>query len=109
MLVAAAAVPNTFQRTLMPRKTKDQGAITGATMAIDYLIVSTIRKFVEDMADGMAGTNNAKDKDSGAHIRQRQFALVLDLITLAAAAYGQKRFAQKEDEATTRAAARTLA
>jgi uncharacterized membrane protein len=107
MLVAAAAVPNTFQKTLMPRKTRDQGAITGITMSIDYLIVSTIRKFIEDMADGMAGTKNAKDKDYYSHIRQKQFALFLDLAVLAAGTYGQKRYSQKDDESDTRALLRT--
>jgi uncharacterized membrane protein len=107
MLVAAAAVPNTFQKTLMPRKTIDQGAITGTTMAIDYLIIGTIRKFIEDAADGIAGTKNGKDGDVYAHRRQQQFALFLDLSILFAATYGQKRFKQLDDESDIRAIVRT--
>jgi uncharacterized membrane protein len=107
MLIAAASVPNTFQKTLMPRKTMDQGVITGATMTIDYFIISTIRKFIEDIADGMAGTKYAKNKDYAAHRRQQQTALFLDLAILGAGYYGQKKFVQKDDEATSRALMRT--
>jgi uncharacterized membrane protein len=108
MLVAAASVPNTFQRTLMPRKTKDQGIATGATMAINYFIVSTLRKLMEDAADGMAGTKNARDRNRRAHKRQQRFAFGLDLASLAAGIYGQKRFDQKTDEPDSRGMLRTL-
>jgi hypothetical protein len=107
MLVAAASIPNTLQKTLMPRKTVDQGAITGATMAINYLIISTLRNFIEDMADSVAGTSNSKDKDYSAHNRQREFALVLDFMILAGGIYAQKRYAQKDNETTTAAVIRT--
>jgi uncharacterized membrane protein len=108
MLVAAASVPTTFQKTLMPRQTKDQGIITGATMAINYFIVSTLRKLMEDAADGMGGTKNARDRDRRAHERQQRFAFGLDLASLAAGIYGQKRFDQKVDEPDSRGMLRTL-
>lgn len=107
MLVAAASIPNTLQKTLMPRKTVDQGAITGATMAINYLIISTLRNFIEDMADSVAGTSNSKDKDYSSHNRQREFALVLDFMILAGGMYAQKRYAQKDNESTATAVIRT--
>jgi hypothetical protein len=107
MLVAAAAVPNTYQKTLMPRSTINQGAITGVTMAIDYLIVSTIRKYIEDAADNMAGTVNSEGNELQAHRRQKQFALTLDLTALLAGAAGQKYFAAQESEKDSKAILRT--
>jgi uncharacterized membrane protein len=107
MLIAAASVPNTFQRTLMRRKTSDQGAITGATMAINYLIVSTIRKLVEDTADNVAGTKNARNKDWRAHRRQRQFSAVLDASLLGLGLWSRHKIKQKDQESTNRAVLRT--
>lgn len=107
MLIAAAAIPNTFQRTLMPRKTRDQGVVSGMTMAVDYLIVSNISKALEDIADGMAGTKDAEDKNYKAHRRQRQFAFGVELAALAAGAAATKKFKQQEDESQLRGVART--
>ncbi len=107
LLVASAAIPNTFQKTLMPHKTIDQGAITGVTMAVDYLIASTIHKTIEDMADSIAGTSNTKDGDWAAHRRQRNFSLALDLVAIGAGFAGRKVMAQKDEESDLRGIART--
>ena len=50
MLVAAANVPLTFQRTLMPRPTMDQAIVTGLSIASNHMMVSLIQESVQSVA-----------------------------------------------------------
>lgn len=95
LLVAAASAPNTFQRTLMPRNTTDQGLITGITMATNYSLASTICKVLEDVADQLAGTADAKDTDYKAHRRQRRFTMALDALAIAGSYAIEKKLQDK--------------
>lgn len=107
LLVAAATIPNTFQETLMPRSTADQGIVTGATMAVNYEIANAISKIIEDVAEQLAGTNGAEVDDYKAHVRQRKFSLAINLIALGASQATQKTLKQKTDESPIRGITRT--
>lgn len=106
-MVAAASIPNTFQETLMPRNTADQGLITGISMSINYEIANAIAKIIEDFADELAGTKNAEVKDYRAHKRQRRFAISLNLFALGSSIMTQKLLKQKPDESPSRGIIRT--
>lgn len=107
LLVAAATIPNTFQETLMPRSTTDQGLVTGINMAVNYEIANTITKVIEDIAEQLSGTHNAPVDDYKAHTRQRRFSIALNLLALGAAHTTTKVLEQKPDESTTRGITRT--
>lgn len=107
LLIAAASIPNTFQKTLMPRDTTDQGLVTGLTMSVNYGLISTIRKGLEDISDQLAGTTNARDDDYNAHVRQRRFMLLIDALTIGAATLSEQQFKQKEEENELRGIIRT--
>ena len=50
MLLAAANVPLTFQRTLMPRPTFDQAIVTGLSIAANHALVSLVQETVQSTA-----------------------------------------------------------
>ena len=50
MLLAAANVPLTFQRTLMPRPTMDQAIVTGLSIASNHALVSLIQESIQSAA-----------------------------------------------------------
>ena len=50
MLLAAANVPLTFQRTLMPRPTMDQAIVTGLSIASNHAWVSLIQESIQSVA-----------------------------------------------------------
>ncbi len=107
LLVATGSVPNTFQRTLMPRNTVDQGMVTGITMATNYTIAGSITKFIEDVADSLAGTKHAKDKNYKAHVRQRRFSMGLYALAAGGGMLLRRKLAQEDDETKTKALVRT--
>lgn len=109
LLIAAASAPNTFQKSLMPRNTIDQGLVTGLTMTTNYSIASTIQKLFEDIGDQLAGTMNARDDDYKAHVRQRRFTMALEAMALAGALTLEKRLSNKPADDRTSAILRTLA
>lgn len=109
LLVAAASIPNTFQETLMPRSTSDQGLITGLNTAINFEIINAIRKVIEDGAEELSGNAHKKIKTHKDHKKQRRFALGMDLAMLGLSLFGEKKLKQLPDESTVRGAARTAA
>ena len=50
MLLAAANVPLTFQRTLMPRPTMDQAIVTGLSIASNHAFVTFIQESIQSVA-----------------------------------------------------------
>lgn len=107
LLVAAATIPNTFQETLMPRGTTDQGLVTGLNMAVNFEIANGIAKVIEDLAEQLAGTKHAKVDDYKAHARQRKFAIALNLLALGTAEATQRTLKQQPDESMARGVTRT--
>ncbi len=104
MFVAAAAVPGTFQKTLMPRRAMDQGLITGTTMALDYALATLIQDGIESIAFRLA---NARAEDETVDLRWRRVAMAIDLGAIAAGFALQSRYRQQPDETIGQATART--
>lgn len=96
LLVASAAIPNTFQETLMERGLTDQGLVTGLTLSVDYGLTGMIRKTIEDVADQLAGTEFAGSDDYKAHVRQRRFSMALDTMVLGASIYARGKYKQND-------------
>jgi uncharacterized membrane protein len=48
--VAAAGLPLTFQRSLMPRSTLDQGLVSGVSTALSFLITALVQDAIEAFA-----------------------------------------------------------
>lgn len=109
VLISAASIPNTFQETLMPRNTTDQGLVTGITMAVNYELANIIAKTIEDIADQLSGTHKKPNNDYQAHKRQRRFSVGLNLLAIIAAEVVQNRQKQNPNESTTRGVVRTSA
>lgn len=107
LLVAAASIPNTFQETLMPRSTSDQGIATGISMAVNYEIANAITKVIEDVAEQLSGTHRANSDNQKAHVRQRRFSIALNLLALVTAEITQRSLAQKPNESPIRGITRT--
>lgn len=107
LLIAAATIPNTFQETLMPRSTSDQGIVTGFNMAANYEIANAIVKVIEDMAQDLSGTRNAAADDYSAQVRQRRFSLVLSLLAIGGSESIQRKYKQTKDETPVKGIART--
>lgn len=107
MLIASATIPHTFQETLMPRNTADQGLATGINVAVNYEISNTIAKIIEDIAEQLAGTRSSKQQDYDAHVRQRKFSIALNLVSLGGSFALSRYLKQKPEESTLRGVART--
>ena len=45
--VAAASLPLTFQRSLVPRSTLDQGLVTGVSTAVSFLLTALVHDAIE--------------------------------------------------------------
>ena len=69
MLVGAAAAAKSFERTLMPRKTSDQGIITGLSVSLTYVATAVIQDVIENFATFMVKRDG--ETEEGA-LRRRQ-------------------------------------
>lgn len=107
LLIASATIPNTFQETLMPRNTVDQGLVTGINMTVNYELANTISKVLEDIAEQLAGTKSSKQYDYQAHTRQRKFSMAVNLLGLGSSYALSKYLSQKPDESVLRGITRT--
>lgn len=52
--VAASTVPRTFQRTLMPRSSVDQGIVTGTSFSVEYMLAAAISDGIEALSERVA-------------------------------------------------------
>ena len=62
--LAAASLPRTFQRSLLPRDTIDQGAVSGLVMAIVYAIGAVMQDGVDATASAVAKKRNPEAPDA---------------------------------------------
>ncbi len=105
MLLAAANVPLTFQRTLMPRPTVDQAIVTGLSIATNHTLVSLVQESIQSSGAGGAPADEPALRQRRLGSRDRRARRVGDL----RAGIGlQRAFKQRRRrEAAVRAAART--
>lgn len=106
MFLAGAAVPYTFQRTLMPRGVLDQALATGIVMALEYAIGVLVQDSIEGAAACMA--NALEHGDEITHTAWRRYAITLDLSAVALGAGVKKLCRQQEGENVGRAWARLI-
>ncbi len=101
---AAATAPWTFQRTLMPRSTLDQGLVTGLTLAVDYALGALVQELVESASLRAVGGSREDEADDW---RWRRASLIGDGVAVAVGLALQKAFAQRPREPLPRGAVRT--
>ncbi len=104
ILVAAANVPKTYQRSLMPRSSLDQGIVTGLSMALDYVLAALVQDGVEALTREVLGASHLAEVDD---TEWRRATLVLDVAAMCAGFGIQEAFRQHEGEPLARAAVRT--
>jgi uncharacterized membrane protein len=103
-LVAAAGVPLTFQRGLMPRTTSDQGIVTGVSTALTYLLAAVAHDAIEVVAARIAGSEAGGE---AGEVGVRRAALGLNVGAAAIGLAAQIAFPQRPDEPLARAGMRT--
>jgi uncharacterized membrane protein len=104
MFLAAVAAPGTFQRTLMPRGTVDQGIATGIVMALDHAIGALVQDLVDVAALEVTGAKPHREQDDR---RWRRAALALDAVAVAVGLGARAAFRDRPGQRFGRAAART--
>jgi len=104
MLLAAAKVPVSFQRTLMPRSTLDQGLVTGVAMTLDYTIGALVQDGIEVVALRLLHRPPVDQPDD---LAWRRVTLAVDLVALGIGGLGQLALRQRPDERLGRAIGRT--
>src|SRR5688500_10342890 len=77
MLLAAAAGAKSFERTLMPRTTRDQGAVTGLSIATTYATTALFQDVIESAAAYVVGRDREPDQD-----QLRRATMLADLLAI---------------------------
>lgn len=104
MFLAAATMPRSFERTLMPRSNLDQGIITGLCMALNYGVGVIVQDAVEGVAALILGDRGLKEEED---TPQRRATLAANVSALGLGFLLQTAFKQEPNESMPRAAART--
>jgi uncharacterized membrane protein len=103
MLLAAANVPLTFQRTLMPRPTADQAIVTGLSIASNHALVALLQESVQATAlVALRRTHRRADTTSWSRA-----SLALDVAAFGTGLAVQRLVRQRGREKLPRAAVRT--
>src|SRR5262245_54308734 len=104
LLVSAANVPLTFQRTLMPRPGIDQALVTGLSIAANHALVALVQETIQTAAFAVGGRRpDTRESDA----RWSRVAIALDLAAVGAGIGVQRALRQRRREPLPRAAART--
>jgi uncharacterized membrane protein len=102
MLLAAAAASKSFERTLMPRSTVDQGIITGLSVALTYATTAVFQDLIENAAAFVVRRDGDVADD-----RVRRASMLADVLAIGWGAFLERQLAQQQNEALGRAAMRT--
>jgi uncharacterized membrane protein len=102
MFIAAASVPRSFQRTLMPRSAVDQGVITGVLVSANYATAAFLQDVIEALAERFAGRAYHEDKTAW-----RRLTALADLAAIGAGIAVQAAVPQQPNEGLPRGAVRT--
>ena len=102
MLLAAAAGVKSFERTLMPRTTRDQGAVTGLSVATTYATTALFQDLIESAAAYFVQRDGEPDQD-----RLRRATMLADLLAIGVGLVTKRQLSQQPNEAMGRAAMRT--
>src|SRR6476659_4072101 len=102
MLLAAAAGVKSFERTLMPRTTRDQGAVTGLSVATTYATTALFQDLIESAAAYFVKRDGEPDQDT-----LRRATMLADLLAIGVGLATRHQLAQQPSESMGRAAMRT--
>ena len=103
-LLAATAMPITFQPTLMPRSPVDQALITGISTSLNYALAAFIQDSIEALALRAAGRPDPARVDRHGW---RRASIGLDLAAVGAGLAIQRALAPRPAERLPRGGART--
>jgi len=106
IVVATANLPLTFQQTLMPRSTVDQGLITGLSFATNHATVTLIQDTVQAATLALLGEGGGDSIDEE---RWSRLTIAADAGAFAAGLALQRLLEIDPDERLPRAGARTAA
>ena len=104
LLVAGAAAPLGFQRTLMPRKTADQALISGLSLATNHALATLVQESIQSLALLFLGQEARRRIDEDQWSRT---TLAVDVVAVGAGLALQRAFSQTPDEPLSRAGVRT--
>lgn len=99
-MFAIAVIPRTFQRSLLPRSTVDQGILTSITVVMVYML----GVLTQDSIDAVSKVAVTQDKGNNT----KQKLTLVSAATLAVGLASQKLNKYDHDEKLTRSAARTF-
>ena len=105
LLVAAAVAPGTFERSLVGRSLKDQGAVTGLATTLSYVLTVTAQSTIEAAASLIAP---ALPGSTEAH-QQRNATLLLDIAVIPLGVLAQRALPRRNNEAIALGLTRQLA
>ena len=103
MLLAAAAAAKSFERTLMPRTTRDQGVVTGLSVATTYATGAMFQDLIENTAAFVMRRDGSVSDDDDV----RRATMLADLIAIGAGVALQRTLEQEDNESIGRAMMRT--
>lgn len=103
MLLAATAAAKSFERTLMPRKTRDQGVVTGLSVALAYASGAMFQDLIENTAEFVVRRDGDVSNDNDV----RRATMLADLLAIGAGTVMQRAMQQTDHESLGRAAFRT--
>jgi uncharacterized membrane protein len=104
LLLAAAAAAKSFERTLMPRSTRDQGVVTGLAVSLTYATTALFQDLIENGAAFLLRCNKDQPED-----RLRRATMLADLMAMASGAIVERALKRVENESMGRAAVRSTA
>jgi uncharacterized membrane protein len=102
MFVAAANVPTSLQRSLMPRSTLDQALITGTSMALGYAITEVVHDPLEVVVQRLVASNTRATEDA-----RRRVTAAVDCVGMLVGFALQSGFKRRPGEHLQRGALRT--
>jgi uncharacterized membrane protein len=102
MLVGAAAAAKSFERTLMPRNSRDQGAVTGLSVSLAYATSAMFQDFIENTAAFVVRGEGPVTPDA-----LRRATLLADLVAIGGGVALDRVLKQQENESLGRAAVRS--
>ena len=105
LLVAAAMAPGTFEPSLVPRSSVDQGVVTGLATTLSYLLTIASQDTLEVAASTFAPRMPGTSPES----RQRAAVVLLDLAVIPAGLAAQRALTRRPGEPIARGLVRQAA
>jgi uncharacterized membrane protein len=102
ILVASAAAAKSFERTLMPRSSRDQGAVTGLSVSLAYATTAMFHDLIENTTEFVVRREGQISDDE-----LRRATMLADLMAIGGGVAVERLLAQQANESMGRAAMRS--